>query len=396
MYKSDIRAKKGKYVEAISLLKESLEIGKTLNKIDLLVKIYERLSNLYEKQNNYKESLAYFKLFKTEFDKLAGEKSSNKVMELEFEHQKAKELKEKEIQLEKEKSQNNLFILISISFALLVLILVFIILYRQRASQVLENKNTEIEKQKAQLELKTEELNKKNLELNEVNQTKDKFFSILAHDLKNPFAVLINYTSMLKDEYHILSDEDKIDMISKTNSVSNNSFQLLENLLTWARTQTGSITINNTIVDLKSTVLEVITLFNDIANHKKIELNISLEDNLAIVSDEDMLRTIFRNLISNAIKFSFSNSKIDIVLKKEGNTIVFKVKDYGTGMCEETKNGLFRIDVSVSKQGTNREKGTGLGLIMTNEFIQKINGRILVESELNNGSTFSVVLPKNN
>jgi signal transduction histidine kinase len=246
------------------------------------------------------------------------------------------------------------------------------------------------------LELQKEELNNKNEELNEVNNTKDKFFSILAHDLKNPFGALIGYTSLLLDEIEILDKTEIKDIVEKTNSVSNNSFQLLENLLSWARSQTGVLTINHKEIELSNLINETTTLFHDIAVSKNININCNLNEKVVINSDEDILRTIFRNVISNAIKFSYQKSKIDITLFKQNGNAVFEIQDYGMGMDAETLDSLFRIDVNISNLGTNNEKGTGLGLILTNEFVQKINGKISVESHLDKGSKFTILLPLNN
>jgi signal transduction histidine kinase len=121
-----------------------------------------------------------------------------------------------------------------------------------------------------------------------------------------------------------------------------------------------------------------------------------LNEKVVINSDEDILRTIFRNVISNAIKFSYQKSKIDITLFKQNGNAVFEIQDYGMGMDAETLDSLFRIDVNISNLGTNNEKGTGLGLILTNEFVQKINGKISVESHLDKGSKFTILLPLNN
>lgn len=396
LYKSDIRSENNKKYEAVALLEKSLEIAKGVNKIDLLVSIYERLSDRYSDINNFSKALEYYKLFKIESDKLTAEKNSNKMLEIQFENQKAKELKEKEILLEKEEAQTNLFITIAVAFAVLAIVLTFIIIYIKRSARILEIKNEEIQNQKKLLELQKEELNNKNEELNEVNNTKDKFFSILAHDLKNPFGALIGYTSLLLDEIEILDKTEIKDIVEKTNSVSNNSFQLLENLLSWARSQTGVLTINHKEIELSNLINETTTLFHDIAVSKNININCNLNEKVVINSDEDILRTIFRNVISNAIKFSYQKSKIDITLFKQNGDAVFEVKDYGMGMDAETLDSLFRIDVNISNLGTNNEKGTGLGLILTNEFVRKINGKIYVESSPNLGSKFTILLPLNN
>jgi signal transduction histidine kinase len=244
----------------------------------------------------------------------------------------------------------------------------------------------ELTRQKAMVE-------KQRIELEHLNATKDKFFSIIAHDLKNPFASLIGASDLLVNN----ADEFSADQVKTFSGIINKSakqaHRLLENLLDWSRTQTGSIKWKPVELDLWNLVSEVVILLTSSAENKDISLVTKVEENLMVFADENMLNTVVRNLISNAIKFTPQGGEIEVNSVRKGNSVEIEVKDNGVGIAKENINKLFRIDEQLVRNGTENETGTGLGLILCKEFVEKHKGKIWVESTLGVGSSFKFSLP---
>jgi PAS domain S-box-containing protein len=229
-------------------------------------------------------------------------------------------------------------------------------------------------------------------ELQELNATKDKFFSIIAHDLKTPFNSILGLSEVLKDEAKHLDIATIEQYSSIIHSTSSNTFRLLENLLEWARVQRSQILFHPVSILLKNLVDEVIEFMIEKANSKMIAVINYIPDGMVVYADKDMLKTILRNLISNALKFTSTRGKIEIKAILKGSTTEILVLDTGTGISKDDIAKIFRIDSNFSKDGTENEKGTGLGLLLCKEFVEKHGGKIWVESEIGKGSTFIFTL----
>lgn len=227
----------------------------------------------------------------------------------------------------------------------------------------------------------------------ELNATKDRFFSIIAHDLKNPLGNFKNTTKMLVESYRDFSEIDRFQFLDVMKESSENIYSLLENLLEWARSQIGSIPFNPVDLNLKLLSIEIVKLLKSQAENKHIEIQNHIPLSIMLKADANMLQTIIRNLISNAIKFTRENGKIIISATAKKNNFVVSVSDTGIGISKETTDKLFRIDAEITAPGTNNEKGTGLGLILCKEFIEKHGGKIWADSEVGKGSTFYLTLP---
>jgi len=242
--------------------------------------------------------------------------------------------------------------------------------------------------------LKTEKILKESEQrLRDLNATKDKFFSIIAHDLKNPFNSILGFGELLLSEYDYYSDEEKKTYISLINNISENTFILLQNLLEWARSQTGALEYKPVKTDLCTEINSVIQLLLPDAKKKDIVLFSGVLYNTPVFADRDMLSTILRNLVSNAIKFSANGSKVRILAETEGRFQKITVIDHGVGISEATIPKLFKIEEKVSTPGTQNEKGTGLGLLLCKEFVEKMEGKIWVESNPGQGSRFYFTIP---
>jgi len=251
-------------------------------------------------------------------------------------------------------------------------------------------KNQELIEINENLENLVEERTK---ELGTANATKDKFFSIIAHDLKNSFNGLLGYSNILLSDFDSFGDTDKINMISAIKQVSESTYKLLQNLLDWARVQTGVIPYNPENISLKAILNDEFFMQQNLAEQKGITLELDIKDDLMVKADNNMLATVVRNLLSNAVKFTKSEGKVTLSLNKEGKNAVIKVKDTGTGMTPENLAKLFMVSENFKTYGTNNEEGTGLGLILCKEFVLKNEGEIVVHSELGIGTEISVLLP---
>ncbi|MDX9924012.1 MAG: ATP-binding protein [Ignavibacteriaceae bacterium] len=234
---------------------------------------------------------------------------------------------------------------------------------------------------------------RKNLELAELNATKDKFFSIIAHDLKSPFQGLISFSQILSTQFSELSEDEKISFISSIEALSQSSYRLLENLLDWSRLQTGQMTYNPEPLNLLIELFPTITLIKQTALNKNIAFDYSIDSSIVAKADINMLSTIIRNLLSNAIKFTNSGGKITLLVKVLEDSIEFSVTDTGIGIEKENLDNLFRIGNKESRRGTANETGTGIGLFLCKEMIDRHGGNLKVESQISKGTTFSFTIP---
>lgn len=232
-------------------------------------------------------------------------------------------------------------------------------------------------------------------ELSELNATKDKFFSIIAHDLKSPFNSIVGFSEILVEQ---ITKKDYNGIEKYAGFIINSSqraMDLLMNLMEWARSQTGRIEFNPQQFDLSEFINEITPMFDDIAGQKKIEIKKVLPDCISVSADQAMISTVLRNLISNAIKFTKPGGEIILAVTKEKNKLTVSVKDNGIGIPNDIIDKLFRIDENITTYGTANETGTGLGLILCKEFIEKHDEEIWVVSEEGKGSTFYFTLPYN-
>lgn len=260
----------------------------------------------------------------------------------------------------------------------------------------LELSRNELKRKKEELEESKEELIVNNVKLQETINTKDRFFSIIAHDLKNPMNAMLGFSDLLMKNWAEFEDFKKQKFIGIINTSTNNLFTLLTNLLDWSRSQTGDIKITFEKININSLISENIALLDGQANKKNIQLeHLSISNNnLEVWADNNMLNTVIRNIISNAIKYTPDKGKIEIsAVSSENNSVNIIISDNGIGMTNEQINTLFKADKNHSTPGTNNEKGTGLGLIVCNEFIVKNNGKIFVNSKLGDGTTFIITVP---
>jgi signal transduction histidine kinase len=352
-------------------------------------KSYEYLSLVFKDLKGFERALAYKEDYISITDFMQQELDEQKLLEAQNKYEAEK--KESQIQklenikaareneLKEEKQTKNLLTTIVV-FAMVVLLLVFYgYLSKRKTNKILQVANNTVREQ--------------NTKLQELNATKDKFFSIISHDLKGPLNSLTSFSSLLINHTDSLS-KDEIKMLAKDLDKSlKNLFALLENLLEWSRSQTGNIEFKPEPFDIVALLKQNQELLQQQAQNKKISIVLEGDASHTISAHRNSVTTVVRNLISNAIKFTPAEGKITLKTSAVDQKIVVSISDNGVGMSKEVMDKLFRIDTKHTTKGTADEKGTGLGLILCKEFIEKNGGRIWVDSTVGKGSTFSFELP---
>jgi len=273
---------------------------------------------------------------------------------------------------------------------LVILVIIVVIKMRERnlirEKKVLEQKITE----------RTVEIAQQKDELEELNATKDRFFSILAHDLKNPFSSLYSMSELAIENYQSLEEDEKLKMLQNIHKSAELIYNLLENLLTWSKSQRGRIDYSPERFNL-SKIIEVSMNLHQIPAEKKgVILSANVEDELLCFGDREMINTVVRNLVNNAVKFSKKSDTVKVGVKQKGKTYEVSVRDEGIGISEENTKKLFRIDKKYKTEGTAGETGTGLGLVLCKEFVEKNGGEIHVSSKEGSGTEFAFTIQKYN
>ena len=231
--------------------------------------------------------------------------------------------------------------------------------------------------------------------LKEMNEAKDRFFSIVAHDLKNPFHNILGFADLLTEDYHSMSDEEILSQINHIKTATENAYTLLINLLDWSRVLLNRIDLQADTYDLKELIDQEVKILKEQIDQKNLALNIEVNDAVQVYVDNHMIGTVVRNLLSNAIKFSNVGQQIEIYSTDLAKFWQLSIKDDGVGIPVDKIDGIFGLDKHKSTLGTAKEKGTGLGLILCKEFVEKNGGKIWVESTYGTGTTFHFIMPKN-
>jgi len=379
------------YKRAIANLDLALAAGRDAQTQDQILKSNDYLSQCYKELKEFKKALEYREAYVGIYDFIQREKDEHQLVETQNRYvieQKESEIGQLELirtQREEQivaqvKLRNFLFLIIGLGAIIVLLIFYFYILNR-RSNRKLKAANTMVQQQ--------------NEELQELNATKDKFFSIIGHDLKGPLNSLTSFSSLLINHTDSLT-KDEIKMLAKDLDKSlKNLFALLENLLEWSRAQTGSIEFKPEPFDLNVLLEENKELLKTQALNKKINVLHEDQSLLPIKAHKHSVNTVVRNLVANAIKFTPEGGTVTVNAQHGKGEVLVSITDTGVGIPASVIGKLFRIDTKHSTKGTADEKGTGLGLILCKEFIEKNGGTIGVQSEEGKGSTFYFTLPLN-
>lgn len=382
--------------KGLPYLNEALKNANIVNSIQIKRDVYNNLFEFYQGKKDYNRALEYHMLFSDARDSVFSQESRLRVAELELQYNAKSFQSEIEI-LRRDNEIKRLritWISISLGSLVLVFILLSVVLYinanrnriKKEITNLLQEKNRELEA--ANKKLVESEHNLKDL-----NATKDKFFSIIGHDLRNPLNALIGFSELIAANSREFSKEDIHRYSVIINESAKNIHQLIENLLNWSRAQTGNIDFSPAHIPLSDFVSEIHKVLKINADNKNIRIDIDIPETIKVFADKNLLSTILRNLISNAVKFTTEGGKVFITAEEDNGKILVSVTDTGIGMNQEQVDSLFTLGTSKSTPGTTKEQGTGLGLILCKEFIEMHDGEIWAESEQGKGSTFKFTIP---
>jgi signal transduction histidine kinase len=402
--KGDWYYKEKKYAESLKAYNEAIKKYTQLNSREVFYELYLSKSRVLSQLGKHNLAFEWLEMANLVQDsikqndvaKLLGEFEQVEVSKEERIHyQLEQKLKNQESEIELYQTHSNLEIAIFSIVLLFLIILVglFYFTFKQKNNKVLALNYATISKQKSVIEENFEKLEINERKLRELNATKDKFFSIIAHDLKSPFSVLIGLSDIMLQSPDIKNSEEFDEILVGMFQTATSGYNLLENLLEWARTQTGNIQHKPDSFLISEAIQKNISFLQETANSKGISFNILNGSNHNLFADFDMTNCILRNLLNNAIKFSYPNNEIEIFTQIKGEFCIIDIKDFGVGMNKETIGKLFKIESGLQSIGTAEEKGTGLGLILCKEFVEINGGEIWVKSNKGQGSTFSFSLP---
>jgi signal transduction histidine kinase len=366
------------YDNALYYMDKSLKMAVELERKNLLQVLYEQYTHIYEAMGDFKKAFLYHKKFKEVSDEILNEDRNREIAHLEVLYEVEK--KEKEFQLLK---KNNLFQKWMRNFSIVVSVLVLII--------ALVTYNRYRTRKKTEQVLRASEQKFKKM-----NAAKDKLFTIIAHDLGSPLNSLVLSAAHLKKHARVLDQQDLEEFIHNIYNQTQDMTDLLANLLQWAMVQIGKIEQNPETVDIHSLTEETVEQIKYIAQKKKIRLDLHIMENTMAWADKTMMQAVIRNLLSNAVKYTRPGGEIKITSKEIDSSIEITVSDNGVGMDKEKAERLFKEEFHETTRGTANERGTGLGLVLCKEFVEKNGGQIRVQSKPHLGSHFSFTLPKQN
>jgi len=386
--------------EAYYYAKKAFILAEEIEYLTLIIESSELLSRICNAIGYYKEAYTYQVIYKSMNDSLNKAENIKKIATLEYQHkyEQDKQLAEQELQkindLNAEELKRQKVIRNSLIVGFLLLIIIVFIVYRNFIQK--QKANTILTEQKEEIQSQAEELDIRNGKLRDLNATKDKFFSIISHDLKNPFNTLLGMSNLLLDEDQDYNEQQRKEFLQHINDSSSKTYKLLENLLTWSNSQTGMINYVPEKIKLKPLIDELVLLFKESSEIKDIKIMLAVEKSSNVFGDRNMLDATLRNLISNAIKFTPKGGEISIkaeAYEKESLFTKIVIQDTGIGISKEKQAKLFNISEEVITKGTEDETGTGLGLILCKEFVEKQGGTIWIESEEGKGTSVYFTIP---
>ena len=379
----------GQQDSALFYLHRALRIAKDMGFKHLEMETYSELAQLHAAAGSYASAYNWLLRYDTVYKDLFNENQSQQIARLRAMYEQ--EIKDNEIEQLHSESQvqrmlNKVFIVFIVIIVALSVIITVNLRSKKKANLMLAERNLEISRA-------NQKLSESEKELQRLNKSKDRIFSVVAHDLRNPVAAVTGFSELLYENFEQFNSETQkeylLQIVQGTQRIQN----LLENLLIWARAQMKVIKFEPEVMKVKGLVDDCVKEVKANLDHKKITCQMRVDRKCTVFADRAMIHTVFRNLIMNAVKFSFPGGKIWISSGNESGNCVISVTDQGIGIQPEIQEKLFNANEVVSTPGTTGESGSGLGLVICKEFLEKNKGMIVVESEPGNGSTFTVTLP---
>jgi signal transduction histidine kinase len=357
-------------------LDKTYEIASEIEQLDIVKKVYQQRATVNEATGNYAEALNFFKKFNHLDDSLTELANKTQIEEIQTRYETdKKELENQTLRLENDskariiKAQRYIFAAIAVILMLLIILIIYILRSRKKIQKI-------------------------NAELNELNSTKDKLFSVISHDLRSPFNSLLGFLQMLIEDYDSFDDKEKKEMLEMVYQQGNNTYSLLENLLQWSLAQRGRINYNPGMHDLHELAKMEVDFLESRAFKKNISIVNEIEPDRPIYADNDLVKIMLRNIINNSIKFTHMGGKILLSSSQTTHTVSIQIKDNGVGMSPGQVSQLIVPKAVRSTQGTAGETGSGLGLALVKEFADLNNATLKVESAVDAGTTITITFKK--
>lgn len=360
-----VYSKLGYHQEGEEQLHHAMELSQKLGFSTNVLRTYETYAKFYYNIGDLETSIKSYNDYLHIYDSLYSIQQFEALTEMQNRHQLSLNISKVQQDLETKKKETLLYLII-IS---LLLIIMIILIWRYRLNQRMRKK------------------------LSSINESKDKLFSIISHDLKAPFNSILGFSNLLLKEAKNIDNEKISKYVTYIYKVSNQSVSLIDNITDWSRAQRGVIKIFRSVFNVKELFKDVATIHLAVAEHKNIKIKIDIDPELTIKADQDMIKTIVRNLTSNAIKFTPDGGEIILSAQQKESNVIIKVMDTGVGIHEKDLKKLFKVKESYTTRGTDDEQGTGLGLIICNDFAKLHGGSIHVNSKPGKGSEFIVLIP---
>lgn len=382
--------------KAMTYFNEALEKAESEDDKESIKETSEMIAKIHSSKGDFKKAFQYM----TQSNEMADSLSKSKIvkqftqMEMQFDFDKkvyeSELIQQKAILENKQKLDRQRFLLYVFIVGFIIILLFVILIYRNY--RIIRKLNAQLKNSVDKTTEQNRLIEKKNQDLESLNNTKDKLFSIIAHDLNSPFNTILGFTEMFSDKYNELNEAKRKHYLNQIYQSSKDAYYLLKNLLIWARSQKDNIEIEPELVELNGFVQLSLEPFMHSAKEKNIKVLMELPD-IQLNLDKFTMQSTLVNLFNNAIKFTKSGGQISISGFKRSSSIEIKISDNGVGIPQKRLNSLFKIGTNQSSMGTNNEKGTGLGLIICKEFVTKNKGKLKVESKVGRGSTFTIILP---
>jgi signal transduction histidine kinase len=371
------------------------EITRELGNAASRSEYFNLLHNYYSETEDYKKALQYHKKYTALHDSITeaqtGEKISNlnSVYQERQRQQEMSELREKQSEL---RFYLHLTIFLS---ALFIIAVVYAYIVQRRAAVRIRAQNNRFKQNQKELANKNHELRLSKKKIEEINRDRNQLFSIISHDLRSPFNSLLGFSEMLAEEVREGADPESVKMMTENiHTSSMHLFELIQNLLEWANKERGKIEFRPEQVIVHKVATENIELAKQSANHKQVQIVNKIDKHIMVEADVNMINTIFRNLIFNAIKFTPRHGKVELSAGETSEKVVIHVQDNGTGMSEDDRQMILFGEDTFTRKGTQNEKGAGLGLVLTKDFIKRHSGSLDISTKLGEGTTFHVTIPK--
>ncbi|MEZ5071740.1 MAG: tetratricopeptide repeat-containing sensor histidine kinase [Bacteroidales bacterium] len=380
----------GRTDSALYYLHQGLKIGRESGYKDLVLETYNELSLLHARLGNWGNAYNWRLRYDTVYKSLFNSMQADQIAQLRARYEQ--EISEKEIEQLHSESQvqrlvNKVFAAVIVLVVALVIIITMNLRNKKISNRILEERNFQITEA-------LQKISESEKELQILNDSKDKIFSVVAHDLRNPVAAVSGFSELLYDNFDEFGVDTQKEYLLQIHQATQRIQILLENLLVWARSQMKAVKFEPREISVDETVEESLKELKTNADSKKVIITNVVEPGCKVYADGPMVRTILRNLVMNAIKFSFPGGRIRVLAAPEGDMCLIKVEDAGIGIQPEIQEKLFKSQAMISTPGTTGESGSGLGLVICREFAEKNGGSIRVESEPGNGSIFFLTLPR--